>query len=144
MVKDEVRKWLKQEIVLVEDLSRLEFDEAIFDSCRQTAQKAAVFAADCGLADAYDRCRGLQSYKPIEVRALLGLMLSELESLIATQASYLDCVQAANYLGVTRKSLYGLVERGRLKPLRGPRNKLLFTRELLDAYVRENSKESQN
>jgi excisionase family DNA binding protein len=49
---------------------------------------------------------------------------------------YLDAEQAATYLGTTLSSLYGLVERRRLRPLRGPRRRYRFTTEMLDEYLR--------
>jgi excisionase family DNA binding protein len=49
---------------------------------------------------------------------------------------YLDAEQAAAYLGTTVGSLYGIVERGHLIPLRGPRRRYRFTKELLDDYLR--------
>lgn len=48
---------------------------------------------------------------------------------------YLDAEQAAAYLGVTIKSLYGLKERGRLKSLPGSR-RLRFTIEMLDRFMK--------
>ena len=49
---------------------------------------------------------------------------------------YLDADQAAAYLGISVSSLYGIVERRHLTPLRGPRRRYRFTRELLDDYLR--------
>ena len=48
---------------------------------------------------------------------------------------YLDAQQAAEYLGTKVKSLYGLVERRQLKPLRGPKRTYRFTKEILDEYL---------
>jgi hypothetical protein len=48
---------------------------------------------------------------------------------------YLDADQAAAYLGVTIKALYGLKERGRLKSLPGSR-RLRFTMEMLDRFMK--------
>jgi excisionase family DNA binding protein len=49
---------------------------------------------------------------------------------------YLDAEAAAEYLGINVKSLYGVVERRHLVPLRGPRRSYRFTREMLDEYLR--------
>ena len=49
---------------------------------------------------------------------------------------YLDAQEAAAYLGINVKSLYGLVERRQLVPLRGPRRRYRFTVEMLDEYLR--------
>jgi hypothetical protein len=48
---------------------------------------------------------------------------------------YLDAKQAADYLGMTVKALYGHVERRKLRPLPGYK-KYRFTREQLDAFLR--------
>ena len=48
---------------------------------------------------------------------------------------YLDAEGAASYLGVTLNSLYGVVERGHLQPLRGPRRRYRFTTAMLDEYL---------
>jgi excisionase family DNA binding protein len=70
-------------------------------------------------------------------RALLrpDTILSATERPVAT-SPYLDAEQAAAYLGITVSSLYGIVERGHLIPLRGPRRRYRFTKELLDDYLR--------
>jgi excisionase family DNA binding protein len=54
----------------------------------------------------------------------------------AAASPYLDAEQAAAYLGITMSSLYGIVERRHLVPLRGPRRRYRFTREMLDEYLR--------
>ena len=48
---------------------------------------------------------------------------------------YLQSQEAADYLGITVKSLYGLVERQQLVPLRGPKRTYRFTTEILDDYI---------
>lgn len=48
---------------------------------------------------------------------------------------YLDAQGAADYLGISLNSLYGVVERNRLVPLRGPRRRYRFTTEMLDRYL---------
>jgi excisionase family DNA binding protein len=52
-----------------------------------------------------------------------------------SRSPYLDAEQAAVYLGVTLNSLYGIVERGHLQPLRGPRRRYRFTTAMLDEYL---------
>ncbi len=49
---------------------------------------------------------------------------------------YLSADKAAGYLGVSVKSLYGIVERRHLVPLRGPRRAYRFTVEMLDEYLK--------
>jgi excisionase family DNA binding protein len=52
------------------------------------------------------------------------------------RSPYLDADEAARYLGITVKSLYGVVERRHLIPLRGPRRTYRFTEEMLDEYLK--------
>jgi excisionase family DNA binding protein len=66
-------------------------------------------------------------------RALAGLPVT------TVQSPYLDSQQAADYLQVTMKSLYELVGRRRLNPLRGPRRSYRFTRQQLDEYLAQNT-----
>src|ERR1700677_2958655 len=51
------------------------------------------------------------------------------------QSPYLDAQQAADYLGITVKALYGHVESRKLRHLPGYR-RYRFTREQLDAFLR--------
>jgi hypothetical protein len=51
------------------------------------------------------------------------------------ESPYLDAQQAADYLGMTVKALYGHVERRKLQPLPGYK-KYRFTRDRLDAFLR--------
>ncbi len=51
------------------------------------------------------------------------------------QSPYLTTEQAAHYLRTTVKGIYSLLERRKLRKLPGSRT-VLFTRDLLDAYVR--------
>jgi excisionase family DNA binding protein len=69
----------------------------------------------------------------------VGRQLAWARQQLSPQSPYFDTAQACDYLGVTGKSLYALVERGRLTPLRGPRRSYRFTREMLDAYLAQNS-----
>jgi hypothetical protein len=55
------------------------------------------------------------------------------------QSPYLNVEEAAAYLRVSPKSIYAQVERGNLKPGRGPRRRLMFTKEGLDRYVQRRS-----
>jgi hypothetical protein len=49
---------------------------------------------------------------------------------------YLDSKQGAAYLGITVKSLYGLVERRQLAPLRASKRQYRFTEDMLDKFLR--------
>jgi excisionase family DNA binding protein len=51
------------------------------------------------------------------------------------ESPYLTTEDAAKYLRTTIKGIYSLLERGKLRKLPGSRT-VLFTREMLDAYVR--------
>jgi excisionase family DNA binding protein len=55
------------------------------------------------------------------------------------ESPYLTSEQAAVYLRTTIKGVYSLLERGKLKKLPGSRT-ILFTREMLDAYVQGGDK----
>jgi hypothetical protein len=48
---------------------------------------------------------------------------------------YLTAIEAAVYLRTTIQGVYGLVKRRKLKPKPGRPGRLLFTREVLDAYL---------
>lgn len=50
---------------------------------------------------------------------------------------YLDAKAAAAYLGTTVGSLYGLVDRRQIEPLRGPRRRYRFTQAMLDEYLKQ-------
>jgi excisionase family DNA binding protein len=74
----------------------------------------------------------------ISPRAALGVV-GQLLKWADSQSPYFDSGGACNYLGITEQSLYGLVERKRLIPLRGPRRSYRFTRQQLDEYLAQNS-----
>jgi excisionase family DNA binding protein len=65
----------------------------------------------------------------------LGHLLAWARDRTAAASPYFDSSAACNYLGITGQSLYGLVERKRLVPLRGPRRTYRFTRKQLDDYL---------
>ena len=52
------------------------------------------------------------------------------------RSPYLGAGEAAEYLGITVSSLYGVVERGHVVPLRGPRRSYRFTESMLDEYLK--------
>ena len=72
---------------------------------------------------------------PLEALAYLGRLLQWAQ----TPAAYFDSQAASDYLGITAASLYALVERNRLKPLRGPRRTYRFTQAQLDEYLATNT-----
>lgn len=57
------------------------------------------------------------------------------------ESPYMDAQEAADYLGITAKSLYGQVERRHIIPLRGPRRQYRFTTDMLDEYLRRNGRQ---
>ena len=72
---------------------------------------------------------------PRQALPIIGKLLAWAD----TQRPYFDSRAACNYLGITEQSLYGLVERKRLAPLRGPRRTYRFTRKQLDDYLAQDS-----
>jgi hypothetical protein len=104
----------------------------VWARCGAIVHEAGDHAARAGLADLFQKSRTFGAYTgPTEAKAFLSECLAALPS-----TPYLDTQQAAEYLGITIKSLYGQVERGLLEPLRGPRNCYRFTTKMLDDYLR--------
>lgn len=64
------------------------------------------------------------------------LSASDIISSPAKESPYLDAKEAASYLGTTVSSLYGLVERRQIDPMRGPRRRYRFTKQMLDEYLK--------
>ena len=72
----------------------------------------------------------------VDPGALASLLSGSVQAARAKQASpYLTAQQAADYLQITVKALYGLVERRKLRPLPGHR-RYRFLPQQLDAYLR--------
>lgn len=65
----------------------------------------------------------------LEIQSAPRNTLSEID-----ESKPLRLRQAASYLGIAEASVYGLVAREKLKPLK-PGKHLLFTRESLNAYL---------
>jgi excisionase family DNA binding protein len=57
----------------------------------------------------------------------------------AIESPYYTAAEAALYLRTTIQGIYGLVKRGRLKPMPGS-GRLLFTREALDACMQKSKR----
>ena len=100
------------------------------ESAAETAEECQRLAARFGWQPVGDE----KTMSPRKALGIVGQLLRWSEE----QCPYLDSSRAANYLGITEQSLYGLVERKRLVPLRGPRRTYRFTRQQLDDYL-ENS-----
>jgi excisionase family DNA binding protein len=65
----------------------------------------------------------------------LALAIARQAEVKQPQSPYLNAQEAAAYLRVSLKSIYAQVDRGNLKPGRGPRRRLLFKKDMLDRYV---------
>ncbi len=64
----------------------------------------------------------------------LEALAERVAHLLHRDEGFLDAVGAAEYLGLTRKAVYALVERGKL-PHHRPAGRLLFDRATLRAWV---------
>jgi excisionase family DNA binding protein len=134
-------RWLRNRATELSELrAHPDPDLQVFEDCAAVVREAADQAADVGLLDVYERFKSVRFCSPRDARALLSSVLATLPSRSgSSEVGFLNATQAADYLGVTRGSLYGLVERGRLTPFRGPRRRYRFTREMLDEYIKTNS-----
>ena len=77
----------------------------------------------------------LFTLSPDQLDALARRVADLLE--LARNDGFLDSAGAAEYLGLTRKAVYALVERGRL-PHQRPAGRLLFDRRELRAWAAGN------
>jgi excisionase family DNA binding protein len=115
-----------------------------FDRLDLACQHNTDWFTDASTAEMVEECQRLAcrfGWSPIgpeptrikgrDALAILGKMLRWADE----QCPFLDSSAACNYLGVTEQSLYGLVERKRLIPLRGPRRSYRFTKQMLDQYL---------
>lgn len=59
------------------------------------------------------------------------------------KSPYLNAEEAAAYLGISITSLYGIVERRRIEPLRGPKRTYRFTTDMLDGYLKTNGRRTR-
>lgn len=117
--------------------------EAVLETGRGyavAADDAGNMAAKLGLPELYRRSLDFGEFAEWpHVKVFLAECLAavpappELKS--TTDSPWLDAEQSANYLGISVRSLNGLVARGRLVPQRGPRRTYRFTRQQLDAYL---------
>jgi excisionase family DNA binding protein len=82
-----------------------------------------------GQTELYTASLEVPACDPIAIKTFLTRCITK------PQSEYLDANAAAEYLGISLKSLYTLVERRRLIPLRGPRRTYRFTKGMLDAYL---------
>jgi excisionase family DNA binding protein len=95
-----------------------------------TVEEAGRFACRFGAGHLLDAKVPILS--PREALAILGRILAWADQV---ERPFFDSSAACNYLGITEQSLYDLVGRKRLIPLRGPRRTYRFTRQQLDEYL---------
>jgi hypothetical protein len=119
----------------------------VVEFCRRWGQKGALeLAGDAGGRASESILSLVAEVQQHERRlaALERLLSSEPEdadvlplpnTMAVRSTPYLDSAQAAAYLGISVSSLYGLVERRHLKPLRGPKRTYRFTTGMLDDYL---------
>lgn len=96
------------------------------------------------IADFANQCRSPNTTLSSDVLADVVSRLERLErkasrpvEIPTIETPYLNAEESAAYLRLeTVKALYGLVERRRLIPLRGPRRRIRFTKDMLDQYMR--------
>ena len=129
------RNWLTSAI---DELDRL-YDhpnphEGVWERAAAIATEAGDRAARLGLAEQFQASRQFGSMaNPADAKAFLSACVRACTKPAASQ--YLDAAGACDYLGITRDSLYGLVERNHVVPLRGPRRSYRFTPAMLDEYL---------
>jgi hypothetical protein len=128
------RKWL---LSLLDEATA--FDDApeecleeVWERCFEIIHAAGDRAARLGLSQIVEKSRNFRQWAtPGQSKAFLAECLAALP-----QSPHLDSQRAADYLGISVKSLYSQVELGRLTPMRGPRNAYRFTTKQLDAFLR--------
>lgn len=57
------------------------------------------------------------------------------------KSPYLNSEEAAEYIRTSMSSLYGVINRGHIDPLRGPKDSYRFTTRMLDDYLRRKKKD---
>lgn len=72
----------------------------------------------------------------LKERKQIGCQMSKTKTLLAQQGGALKVKPAAEYLSLSKPTIYRLVERGLLKPNRATRH-LLFSVAELDRFLRE-------
>ena len=117
--------------------------EGVREECRRIADcvevcrpptKSAVLSSDTKRPEPCEpRSRQVQEGLTVEVSLAAR---DHLQMRSQSRSPYLGANDAAEYLGITVSSLYAVVERGYLTPLRGPRRTYRFTREMLDDYLK--------
>lgn len=70
------------------------------------------------------------------VYGLLNVAGDRIATLQTSKSPYMNSKEAAEYLLTSVSSLYGLVDRRQIIPLRGPKRSYRFTARMLDEYLR--------
>ena len=130
------RKWLKAQIASFDDDTDVACDRA--DETVPVIREAKKIAIELTLPDVARHFATVTT--TMLALPVARLVLCECLAMLETKTPYFDSMAAADYLGITDKSLYGLVERKQLTPLRGPRRTYRFSQKQLDDYLAKNSK----
>jgi len=126
--------FLNKQIKYLDGLETIWFNlDCPSETTEYMIQETADRAAKLGLAELYKKSLNLKGTFS-DCKWYLAECVSSIKS-----EKYLDSKQACDYLGITESSLYGLVERKRITPLRGPRRSYRFTKQQLDNYLANNS-----
>ena len=111
-----------------------EADESEQIDIAAIVEQASIYACRFGAGDLIDPPHNAMT--PREALVVIGRLLAWAEQ---NSGDYFDSSQAADYLGISGPSLYGLVERKQIVPLRGPRRTYRFTRKQLENYLAQGS-----
>jgi hypothetical protein len=131
--KQEFVRYLRDVFVKLEHVHTSDYFEEM--SLADLIEEVSVLACRCGAGDLIDPHH--HAMKTRNALVVVGRLLAWAEQ---NSGDYFDSRQAADYIGVTIASLYGLVERKRIVPLRGPRRTYRFTRKQLDHYLGTNTR----
>lgn len=130
--RQEFIRYLRDAFDTVEDAHTSDHFEEM--SLADLIEEISVMACRFGAGELIDPKHHIMT--PRDALVVVGRLLAWAER---NPGDHFDSQQAADYLGVTGASLYGLVERKRLVPLRGPRRTYRFTRKQLDNYLATNT-----
>lgn len=130
--RQEFTHFLRDVFVKLEHAHTTDYFEEI--DIADLIEKVSVLACRFGAGDLIAPQH--HTMKTREALAVVGRLLNWAEQ---NSGDYFDSRQAADYIGVTTASLYGLVERKRIMPLRGPRRTYRFTKKQLDHYLATNT-----
>jgi excisionase family DNA binding protein len=124
----ELTAYLEEQYATLADVAEAQpncFDEwAVAEIVSATSRAVCRFGGPAG-----------QASRLSDALEIVGRQLAWAREKLAPPSPYFDSAAAANYLRITEQSLYGLVERKRLVPLRGPRRTYRFTKQQLDQYL---------